>query len=76
MTATYRATNTEVDIAGQRIPKDQTILVWYGAANRDGRQFADPDVFDRLGIPTRISVWARYPLLPQGTTGPAKAGSP
>lgn len=44
--ATYRATTTEVEIAGQKIPKDQIVLVWLAAANRDERQFAEPEVFD------------------------------
>lgn len=44
--ATYRATTTEVDIAGQRVPKDQMLQVWFAAANRDERQFANPEVFD------------------------------
>ncbi len=44
-----RSTYTEVEIAGQRVPADQMIMVWLAAANRDARQFADPDTF----IPTR-----------------------
>ncbi|MEX2971733.1 cytochrome P450 [Streptomyces sp. C184] len=45
-TAAARATATEVEIAGVRVPADQMLMVWVAAANRDGRQFADPDVFD------------------------------
>jgi len=41
-----RRTTTEVELSGVRIPADQMILPWLGAANRDPRQFADPDVFD------------------------------
>ncbi|KPI22152.1 Peroxidase [Actinobacteria bacterium OV450] len=44
--ATYRATTAEVEIAGRRLDADQMVMVWFGAANRDPRQFADPDVFD------------------------------
>ncbi|WJY37096.1 cytochrome P450 [Streptomyces sp. P9-2B-2] len=44
-----RSTYTEVDIAGQRVPPDQMIMVWLAAANRDDRQFADPHTF----TPTR-----------------------
>ncbi|MFH8347397.1 cytochrome P450 [Streptomyces sp. NPDC018045] len=40
-----RSTYTEVEIAGQRIPADQMIMVWLAAANRDARQFTDPDTF-------------------------------
>ncbi|MGH3794580.1 MAG: cytochrome P450 [Pseudonocardiaceae bacterium] len=44
-----RATNSDVEIGGTRIPADQLLMVWIAAANRDARQFTDPDVFD----PTR-----------------------
>lgn len=44
-----RSTNAEVDILGQRVPKDQMVMVWSAAANRDARQFTHPDMFD----PTR-----------------------
>ncbi|MCI2420259.1 cytochrome P450 [Saccharopolyspora sp. K220] len=46
---TYRATTAEAELDGHRVPADQILSVWLGAANRDGRQFADPHVFD----PTR-----------------------
>ncbi|GAA2785411.1 cytochrome P450 [Saccharopolyspora taberi] len=41
-----RATNTDVEIAGTPVPRDQLLLVWVAAANRDPRQFADPHAFD------------------------------
>lgn len=41
-----RATSTDVELAGQLIPKDQLLLLWLGAANRDGHQFTNPDTFD------------------------------
>lgn len=44
--ASYRATTTEVTLGGQQIPKDQMLQIWYAAANRDNRMFADPAVFD------------------------------
>lgn len=44
-----RATQTDVEIAGQRVPADQMLMIWLAAANRDPRQFADPDTLD----PTR-----------------------
>ncbi|WP_165986543.1 cytochrome P450 [Streptomyces sp. YIM 98790] len=46
LAAGYRLTNREVQLGGQRIPKDQVLEVWFSAANRDARVFADPDVFD------------------------------
>ncbi|MFC6085295.1 cytochrome P450 [Sphaerisporangium aureirubrum] len=44
--ATYRATLADVEVAGQKIPKDQMIRVELGSANRDPRAFRDPDSFD------------------------------
>lgn len=41
-----RITNEEVEVGGQTIPRDQFLLVWLAAANRDPRQFPDPDAFD------------------------------
>ncbi|MEV1170365.1 cytochrome P450 [Nonomuraea sp. NPDC049784] len=41
-----RATTREVEIGGVTIPADQILMAWLGAANRDPRQFPDPDVFD------------------------------
>ncbi|MCA1188729.1 MULTISPECIES: cytochrome P450 [unclassified Saccharopolyspora] len=44
-----RVTTAETELGGQRIPADQLLMVWVAAANRDPRQFPNPDVFD----PTR-----------------------
>lgn len=44
--ATSRATTAEVELGGRRVPADQMLVVWLGAANRDERQFDRPDVFD------------------------------
>jgi hypothetical protein len=44
-----RVTNTEVELAGHAIAQNELLLVWIAAANRDPRQFTDPDRFD----PTR-----------------------
>ncbi|WP_028925890.1 cytochrome P450 [Pseudonocardia acaciae] len=48
-TQVIRATQVEAEIGGRRVPPDQMLVVWLSSANRDPRQFADPDVFD----PTR-----------------------
>ncbi|RJQ68889.1 cytochrome P450 [Pseudonocardiaceae bacterium YIM PH 21723] len=40
-----RVTNTEVIIGGTPVPKDQFLMLWAGAANRDPRQFPEPDEF-------------------------------
>jgi cytochrome P450 len=44
--ALSRRTTTDVEIGGVQIPKEQMILVWLAAANRDPRKFKDPEVFD------------------------------
>jgi cytochrome P450 len=44
--ALSRATTREVELAGQKIPADQMVMVWLATANRDPRMFADPDTFD------------------------------
>ncbi|RNF77732.1 cytochrome P450 [Streptomyces botrytidirepellens] len=46
LASAYRATNVDVELGGTRIPKDQMLEVWLAAANRDPRQFTDPDTFD------------------------------
>ncbi|WP_327318970.1 cytochrome P450 [Streptomyces sp. NBC_01235] len=51
--ATYRATTREVEVAGQRMEKGKMVLVWYGSANRDPRQFADPHSFDAGRTPNK-----------------------
>ncbi|MEV6229522.1 cytochrome P450 [Saccharopolyspora shandongensis] len=44
--AVSRATNREVELGGTVIPADQLLMLWIAAANRDPRQFTDPDAFD------------------------------
>lgn len=41
-----RITTCDVDIAGGTIPAGERVLLLAGSANRDERQFADPDDFD------------------------------
>ena len=43
---TARVLKEEIEIAGQRIPKKWTILCMLGAANRDPKQFKDPDTMN------------------------------
>ncbi len=43
---TARVVKEELEICDRRIPKRQTILCMLGAANRDPRQFEDPDRLD------------------------------
>jgi cytochrome P450 len=41
-----RRTKVDLSIGGQAIPTGQTVYMLLAAANRDGRQFPDPDRFD------------------------------
>jgi cytochrome P450 len=41
-----RTTSREVTLHGVTIPAGQRVFLVYGAANRDERQFPDPDRFD------------------------------
>jgi pulcherriminic acid synthase len=41
-----RTTDAEVEVSGGVIPKDALVAACIGAANRDPRQFKDPDRFD------------------------------
>jgi len=42
----FRTATTDVTIGGTTIPDGAKILMFLGAANRDPRRWADPDVFD------------------------------
>jgi len=41
-----RRTTREVELYGQRIPAQASVVALLGSANRDERRFADPDRFD------------------------------
>jgi cytochrome P450 len=49
--ATFRATTADVELAGRKIPRDQLVRVTLPTANRDPRQFADPEEFDAARSP-------------------------
>ena len=36
----------DTELNGQRIAKDEKVVMWYGAGNRDPEMFPNPDVFD------------------------------
>jgi cytochrome P450 len=36
----------DAEVAGQRVKEGEKVAIWYGAANRDPRAFADPYAFD------------------------------
>ncbi|HVC44373.1 MAG TPA: cytochrome P450 [Candidatus Binataceae bacterium] len=44
--AIFRLTTCDARIAGRAIPAASRVLIFYGSANRDERQFANPDTFD------------------------------
>ncbi|MBF8185762.1 cytochrome P450, partial [Nonomuraea sp. K274] len=41
-----RTTMRETELGGVTIPADQMVMTWMATANRDPRQFPDPEVFD------------------------------
>jgi cytochrome P450 len=41
-----RQTTREVSLHGVKVPADTRVLLMWGAANLDEREFADPDIFD------------------------------
>ena len=41
-----RTATEDAEINGQRIAKDEKVVLWYGAANRDPDIFPNPDTFD------------------------------
>jgi cytochrome P450 len=59
--ASYRATEVDVELGGVEIPKDRLVRLWIGAANRDPRQFANPDAFDASRNPNPHLGFGRGP---------------
>jgi cytochrome P450 len=53
--ATERTTTREVDIAGTTLAEGAQIQVFVGAANRDPRQFEDPETFKPERNPRHIA---------------------
>jgi cytochrome P450 len=43
-----RTATEDTELRGQKIAKDEKIVMWYGAANRDPRIFPDPNKFDMM----------------------------
>lgn len=41
-----RTATQDTELAGQKIAKDEKVVFWFGAANRDPDVFENPDVFD------------------------------
>jgi cytochrome P450 len=49
----YRTTTATVELSSQVIPAGEPVIAWIGSANRDARQFPDPDRFDIQRSPNR-----------------------
>jgi cytochrome P450 len=49
--AMFRATRTDLELEGVRIPAGRMVIACIGAANRDAEMFADPDRFDVARAP-------------------------
>lgn len=43
-----RTATEDTELNGQKIAKDEKVLLWYGAANRDPDVFPNPDKFDMM----------------------------
>ncbi len=52
-TATERFAREDIAIAGVAIPRGETVYAVLASANRDGRQFPDPDTLDLAREPNR-----------------------
>lgn len=49
----FRQTKEEVELSGQHIPANSMVLAWTASANRDGKQFPNPNHFDIEREPNR-----------------------
>ncbi len=49
----FRVTTTDVRLGDQAVPAGQSVVAWIGSANRDPRQFPNPDRFDIRRSPNR-----------------------
>ncbi len=57
--ATERYAREDVEIEGTTIPRGELVLAVLGSANRDERQFKDPDVLDLARVPNRHLAFGR-----------------
>jgi cytochrome P450 len=69
-TQVIRVTMAETELGGQTIPADALVTPWLLSANRDEREFPDPDRFDIHRSPPPPGLRLRHPLLHRPATGP------
>ena len=53
--ATFRFTAEPIELGGVTIPKDEFVVISLLAANRDPRQYSDPDRFDVTRAPSHVA---------------------
>jgi cytochrome P450 len=63
LTSVNRLTTREVDLSGVTIPRDAIVACNIGAANRDPKRWANPDVFDIYRNPMSHIAFAYGPHL-------------
>lgn len=56
---TARATTTDVELGGERIPADSLLVTFLGVANRDPKVFTDPHTFDPTRDPNPHMAFGR-----------------
>jgi cytochrome P450 len=56
---TARATTTDVELGGERIPADSLVVTFLGVANRDPKVFTDPHTFDPTRDPNPHMAFGR-----------------
>lgn len=54
-----RVVTTAIDVDGVVLPAGARVLIMYGSANRDGREFPEPDRFDVTRNPVRHVAFGR-----------------
>ncbi|WTW96726.1 cytochrome P450 [Streptomycetaceae bacterium NBC_01309] len=56
-----RQTTQDVELHGVTIPAGETVMLLYGAANRDAEVFPDPEVFDAFRTPNNHLAFGNGP---------------
>ena len=67
-----RTVTHDLELSGEQFSEGDRLVLFYGAANRDPREFRDPDVMDVRPQPTRRIRRPRTTLLPGRPPRPAR----